>query len=71
MLELGPAPTNTSIAGVKNMIETPLRPIGRRPAMARGPGATRQRAMAESTGTLEAVVEDLHRRFVATWERDL
>jgi hypothetical protein len=27
--------------------------------------------MAESTGTLEAVVEDLHRRFVATWERDL
>jgi glutamate---cysteine ligase / carboxylate-amine ligase len=53
-------------AGDTELVETCFERL-----MARGPGATRQRAMAESTGTLEAVVEDLHRRFVASWERDL
>ncbi len=36
--------------------------------IARGSGASRQRAVAEATGNLEDVVRDLDRRFTATWE---
>lgn len=36
--------------------------------VARGTGSARQRAVAEATGSLEAVVADLRERFTATWQ---